>query len=113
MADTAAMEHVRHPFWSTRNLLRAQAVLLVATLAISALAPSRDAATLVVPLVGTAKAPLAWALAHGAALAGPGPGRSVILVKADTSLGWRALLDGALAIRLPETLCTNASTLDG
>ncbi|MCY1671694.1 hypothetical protein OVA07_11825 [Novosphingobium sp. SL115] len=113
MADRTAMEHVRHPFWTTRTLLHAQAILLVATLAISALAPRRDAATLVVPLVGTAKGPLAWALAHGAAVAGPGPDGGVILVKADTSLGWRALLDGALAIRLPETLCTNASTLDG
>ncbi|MFM2372852.1 MAG: hypothetical protein RIS85_2574 [Pseudomonadota bacterium] len=110
IADQAAMGYFHLP---PRTLLYAQALMLATVLIVTAIAPRRDTATLILPVTGSADGALAWALAHGAAMAGPGPGGSVVLLKADASLGWRALLGGAVAIRVPETLCTNASKLDG
>lgn len=107
------MGYPRPPFLTPRTLLHAQALILLLALIVTAIAPRQDAATLVLPVTGSADDVLAWALAHGAAMAGPGPGGGVVLLKADASLGWRALLGGAVAVRVPETLCMNASKLDG
>lgn len=87
--------------------------MFVAIAVIVSFAPSQDSATLFFPVIGHDNRPLSWALANGAAISGAGPAGSLILHNADAGLGWRAPLSGALAIRVPQSLCTNASTLDG
>lgn len=107
-------ERLQHPRRHGTGWLKWQAALVAAVFTITALAPASGAAVLYVPLANAPRdSALAWALEHGAALAGTGPAGSVMLLNAQTGFGWRALREGALAIRIPESLCKGAGKADG
>ena len=87
-------------------LLVAQCAILVLVVAVAELAPRPGLAALYLPLLARQRhAALDWALAHGAALNGPGPLGGLILTAPPTGLAARAFRDGALAIAIPSILC--------
>lgn len=99
---------------SSASWLRLQLALAVAVFAVTALAPVRGGAALLLPLAKPGDgAVLRWAMARGALPIGPGPGGGIMLARTDPALGWRALAGGMIALRIPESLCSNAGRRNG
>lgn len=87
-------------------MLQWQIAIIAVVFIASTLAPRAGAAALYVPMLPASEsAQLAHALVGGTALAGRGPMGTILLAHTDAGLGWRALRHGALAIRVPDTLC--------
>ncbi|MEO0033631.1 MAG: hypothetical protein RIS94_3389 [Pseudomonadota bacterium] len=99
----------QHGAFRRLGWLHWQAAIVAVAFAITALAPAPGAAVLYLPLAGHVRGgALDWALHHGGALAGVGPGGGVLMMNVQTGFGWRALREGALAIRVPQSMCRNA-----
>lgn len=98
------------PTSSGRKFALLQATIVAACFVLTALAPRAGAATLYLPIAANRHDPvMAWALANGARIAGSGPAGSLVLVRTRPGFGWRAFKHGALAIAVPEFLCTDGS----
>ncbi len=108
MNEPTSALHQRAPAYAKNRLPLLQAAIVGACLFLTALAPRAGAATLYLPLATARHDPaMAWALAHGARIAGSGPAGSVVLVRTRSGFAWRALQNGALAIAVPEILCSD------
>jgi hypothetical protein len=95
---------------SGTRALHWQVAVVVMLFAVVALVPQPGSGTLLIPIRQEAREPaLDWALGHGATIMGNGPVGGVLLIGVQPEFGWHALYEGALAIRVPKSLCENAS----
>lgn len=96
---------------SPRIALALHCLILAAVVAFAECTPRPGAAALYLPLVPARQhGALAWALAHGAALNGPGRFGGQILIAPPSGFAARALGEGALAIAIPSFLCQPPET---
>lgn len=96
------------------GLLRWQAGVFAVVLGFVTLAPRPGSATLLLTLAGPGPdQTLVREIARGAAIAGKGPAGGTLLVHAQPGIGLRALLEGTLAIRVPESLCSGSGMTNG
>lgn len=94
------------PAISTRAVFAAQAIVLIAVVALAELAPRPGLAALYLPVMPAAgNTALDWALAHGATISGSGPLGGLILTDPPRGFGARAFREGALALAIPSLLC--------